>query len=593
MALLPRTGAGIARFSLGLLLAGLLLVAAPHTPAQPGKAPATAPAAPAEPFPHVAAKASQDLDEMSKLINTRLEAAWKANKVTPARYIDDHEFIRRASLDIIGRIAKVSEIERFLKDPPQTRRSLLVDRLLASDEYAEHWSDLWTNWLLSRSGVFGRGLWHKQMDDWLRDQFALNKPFHQMAKDLVAATGKNSDTGNGAVNFILAHVGEATPAARRAEEGQFEMVPITSRITRLFLGVQVQCAQCHDHPFTNAIKQKHFWGVNAYLRQVERTGTVPQQGQQQMALGPLELKDNEGINPRAVVFYEKRNGVVLQTKAEFLPAGEEERGKKMNPEAKGAARRVELANALVEHPNFPKAIVNRMWGQFFGRGIINPIDDFTDNNQPAHPELFGELAERFKHYNYDLKKLIRWITHSKAYHLAAVANSTNDKPEHEVLFSRMVLKSLTPEQLFRSLELAAYGDEKLSGLNDDDKKKRTERRERFQASLVTNFGDDEGNEVNFSGTVVQALLLMNGNDLHAAVTDPKGTVAAARGVGRPTDDVVIKRLYLAALNREPSAREITSIKSKFAMRVPDKDAAAPFQDLLWALLNSNEFMLNH
>ncbi len=576
MASSPRRGAGLVRLTVGLMLGGLALLAATPVPAQPAK---TAPVAPPEPFIHVPANKTQELVEISQLINTHLENSWKANKATPARYVDDFEFIRRASLDIIGRIAKPSEIARYLADPPTTRRSLLVDRLLASEEYADHWSELWANWLLSRAGVFGRGMYHKQTADWLRDQFALNKPYHLMVKDLLTAVGKNTDSGNGAVNFIMAHMGEMTPAPRRAEEGQFEMVPITSRITRLFLGVQVQCAQCHDHPFTETIKQKHFWGINAYLRQVERVGVLPQRRQD--ALGPLELKDNPQTNLRAVVFYEKRNGVVLQTKAEFLPAGEEERGRKMNPEATGLARRAELANALVDHPNFPKAIVNRMWGQFFGRGIVNPIDDFNDNNQPAHPELFEEVSSRFKNYNFDLKKLIRWITHSKAYHLAAVANETNDKPEREVLFSRMILKSMTPEQLYRSLEMATTGG-----------KGENERRTRWLDSLVANFGDDEGNEVNFNGTVVQALLLMNGNDLHNAVIDPKGTVANVMKTAR-NPDTVITELYLTTLNRRPTPKELQSIKSKFQMRVPDKNKEAPFQDLFWALLNSNEFMLNH
>lgn len=575
MAPSPQRGAGLTRLVVGLMLSGFALVAVTPVPAQPGKAPGAA-----EPFLHVLAnKTQQDVGEMSQIINDRLEASWKANKATPARLADDFEYIRRATLDIIGRIAKPSEIVKYLSDPPATRRSLLVDRLLASEEYAEHWSGLWANWLLSRAGVFGRGTYHEQTATWLKDQFAVNRPYHLLVKDLITASGRNTESGNGAVNFILAHVGEPTPNTRRAEEGQFEMVPITSRITRIFLGVQVQCAQCHDHPFTEAIKQKHFWGVNAYLRQVERVGNLPMGDQ--ATPGPLELKDNEATNPRAVVFFEKRNGVLLQTKAEFLPASEEERGRKMNPDAKGLERRNELANAVVEHPNFPKAIVNRMWGQFFGKGIINPIDDFTDTNQPAHPELFEELAGRFKNYGYDLKKLIRWITHSKAYHLAAVANPTNDKPEREVLFSRMLLKSMTPEQLYRSLEMATTG-----GKGD------AERQTRWLNNLVANFGDDEGNEVNFNGTVVQALLLMNGNDLHGAVVDPKGTVANVMKTAR-TPDAVIKELYLTTLNRGPTPRELVSIKQKFQMQVPDKNPAAPYQDLFWALLNSNEFMLNH
>jgi hypothetical protein len=579
-----QSGSGLARLTLGLMLGGLVLLAVTPTPAQTTKtAPAPAGTGVTGPFHHVPATKSQDLDEMSKTLNTRLEASWKANKVTPARFADDYEFIRRASLDIIGRIAKPSEIAKYLSDPENTRRSLLIDRLLASEEYADHWSDLWTNWMLSRAGVFGRGMYHKQMADWLKEQFALNKPYDKMVKELLTAKGKNSDSGNGAVNFILAHVGENVPQARRAEEGQFEMVPLTSRITRLFLGVQVQCAQCHDHPFTNAIKQKHFWGINAFLRQVERGGNLPVQRQD--GLGPLELKDNPSTNPRAVVFFEKRNGVVLQTKAEFLPAGEEERGKRMNAEAKGVERRAELADALIEHPNFPKAIVNRMWGVFFGKGLINPIDDFNDNTADPksmpHPELFEEMSSHFKQYGYDLKKLIRWITHSKAYHLAAVANETNDKPEKEVLFSRMLMKSMSPEQLYKSLELATTGTGGTA-----------ERRNRWLDTLVANFGDDEGNEVTFSGTVVQALLLMNGKDLHDAVVDPKGTATTIAKSGKGAD-AIITELYLASVNRRPSAKELVSIKQKFAMRIPDKSPEAPFQDLFWALLNSNEFILNH
>src|SRR5262249_53675961 len=151
---------------------------------------------------------------------------------------------------------------------------------------------------------------------------------------LITAAGKNDE--NGSVNFILAHLGERTPMPRKGEEGEFEMVPITSRITRIFLGTQVQCAQCHDHPFQNAIKQNHFWGVNAYLRQVERKGNIPMRRQD--GLMTLELVDNTNVNQVAKVFYEKRNGVILEQKAEFLPQGDEKRGKRMPTDAKGVDR---------------------------------------------------------------------------------------------------------------------------------------------------------------------------------------------------------------------------------------------------------------
>jgi hypothetical protein len=368
------------------------------------------------------------------------------------------------------------------------------------------------------------------------------------------------------------------------------MVPITSRIARVFLGTQVQCAQCHDHPFQSNIKQEHFWGINAFLRQVQRRGNPAMRRQD--TPGPLTLADNPSACREAEIFYEKRNGVILSQKAQFLPSGGEKHGKRLDPDKTGISRREELANALIEHENFPKAIVNRMWGVFFGRGFVNPTDDFNDNNPPSNPELLGELAARLKHYNYDLKKLIRWVCNSEAYHLSCVANRTNDKQEHEPLFGRMVLKAMTPEQLFESLMVATRAE----AAESKDGKKAA--REAWLGSLISNFGDDEGNEVNFNGTVVQALMMMNGPEINDAISRKgKGTVALAMSRAR-TPGAVIADLYLAALNRPPTVREMQAILQQFELRPPFRAAdytnpSARYEDLFWALLNSNEFMLNH
>src|SRR5262249_40347844 len=154
----------------------------------------------------------------------------------------DSEFIRRASLDIIGRIATPKEIETFLSEPQETRRAQLIERLLQSEEDPNHWADIWANWLLTRSRGFGHGTYKDPLHTWLADQFATNKPYNKIVTDLLTATGKNSGDGslsgnkdNGAVNFILAHLGEEVPAKERgAAEGRWQMVPVTSRITRLF-----------------------------------------------------------------------------------------------------------------------------------------------------------------------------------------------------------------------------------------------------------------------------------------------------------------------------------------------------------------------
>jgi hypothetical protein len=545
----------------------------------------------------VVAKSDEELSslrEMVATINKKSEAKWKENQIVPSRYADDYEFIRRASLDIIGRIATPEEIRAFKKDPPDTRRSKLINRLLESDEYPRHWASLWSNWLLGRSGVFGRGAYHEYLTTWLEDQFSQNKPYSSLVKSLLTATGENNDTekGGAATNFILAHLGENVPPAHRGEEGQFQMVPLTSRITRLFLGTQVQCAQCHDHPFYSNLKQEHFWGVNAFLRQVVREGQPPQMGNRMMAFNKLTLRDNANLARSGLVYYEKRNGVILTARPEFLPNGDEKHGAQLPADMQGVQRREKLAEFILDHPQFPKAIVNRMWGVFFGRGFVNPIDDFNDQNQPSNPELLDEVAARFKHYNYDCKKLIRWICNSNPYNLSCVANRTNDKTEQEALFSRMIMKAMSPEQLFESLMVATKAEAAES------KTGKKALKDRWLNTLINNFGDDEGNEVNFNGTVVQALMMMNGRDINDAIArKDKGAVALA--IRNRTEKAAINELFLTALNRLPTDKEAATIARQFRLRDPSlnlNDYRNPnrrYEDLFWALLNSNEFILNH
>ncbi len=581
----------------GLVLAGGVLIAAspaqapkdkptatipakdkPGTGTKPGdKAPPDKPPAPHKKVITLPKETANDVVDVVGIINSKLDAGWAENKIVPSESCTDNEFVRRASLDIVGRIAKPDEIAQFLKDPPQYRRTLLIDRLLKSSDYPLHWGNVWTNWLLSRAGTFGHGTYHEQLTIWLQDQFARNVKHHEIVTKLLTAEGKNSD--NAAVNFILAHVGEMVPQGKRAEDGMFEMVPITSRLTRLFLGVQTQCTQCHDHPFDANLTQQHFWGINAFLRQVTRKGTPPMANMRRMQGYPtLELVVDDSLNKGGVVAYEKRNGVVKEIKAQFFDGSK----------PKEANRRAELARMIAESPNFTKATVNRMWSVFLGMGFCNPIDDFNETNAISNPELLNELAAKYKHYNFDTKQLIRWICNSEAYQLSCIANKTNDKPEQEVSFSRMLMKALSPEQLFESLMVATQSN------NNPDAQK--DLRTSWLDSLVTGFGDDEGNEVNFNGTVVQALMMMNSKDINDAISPKdKGTVNWAMKRSR-IPDAIISDLYLATLNRPASKLEVARVKEKFLLRDQfrknDKPEAA-YQDLLWALLNSNEFMLNH
>lgn len=522
--------------------------------------------------------------ETIQSINKRLAAAWEENKLTPSKGCDDYEFIRRVSLDIIGRIAKPEEIDRFLADPPATRRAQLIERLLKSEDYPRNWANIWSNWLLTRSGAFSGGMYYEKTNSWLKDQFATDTKYHEIVRQLITAAGKNTD--NGAVNFILAHVGEENPANNRGEEGQFSMVPITSRMTRLFLGIQTQCTQCHDHPFDNNLTQQQFWGINAYLRQVKREGIAPMLNNNRASNAPLTLSDDANANVEAVVYYEKvKNSLVRQTKATFLDGTRISIDPQTKKPIAGLARRQELATRIIEHANFPKAFVNRMWAHFFGRGFTAPFDDFNEQNQVSMPELLDEMAAAFKHYGYDQKMLIRWICNSNAYNLSSVANRTNDKEDAEKFFSRMLLKVQSPEQMIESLMLATKAPE------DAKKSLRNE----WKNKLIANFGDDEGNEVSFNGTVVQALMMMNGKEINEAVSrTDSGTLYESIKKRKVAGDAIIRDLYMAALNRPPSGAELGKIRAAFPLqKARDKDAWAPYQDLFWAILNSNEFMLNH
>jgi hypothetical protein len=563
-------------WGLAFVLAGSLLGSGlPAPAAEPPtkntvKAPDTKKVAPAT-------DKTADLDKI-RLINKHLAEKWKDNKIHPSDRCNDYEFIRRASLDIIGRIATPKEIQQYFKDPDNTRRSQLIDRLLASDEYAYNFANMWTVLLMTRSA---QNPYREQMHRWLEKQFSEDTSYKDIVTELLTATGKTNE--NGAVNYILAHLGERTAKENADKDGRFDVVPITSRTTRLFLGVQTQCAQCHPHPFNKEWNQQHFWGMNAFFRQVDapkgRPGGMQQRQQMNMV---LELVDDTKLNPEGSVFYEERNARVREAFPKFLEKGSDRIEATAN-------RRQELAKAVTSSKYFGKAYVNRMWLHFFGRGFTNPVDDFTPDNEPSHPELLDELGDEFAHYGYNPKRLIRWICNSEAYSLSSVANKTNEGSDAEPYFSRMLLKAMTPEQLFESLVVATQAE------MFETKEKKRELRNRWLNSLTTNFGDDEGNEVTFNGTVVQALLMMNGNDLNAAISSKdKGTVALAYFATKKTPQAMIDTLYLSALNRHPTSRELAKINAVLRTApVTTHDGLSFYQDLFWALLNSNEFILNH
>ncbi len=615
------------------------------------------------------ASAAEGTSPQTASINELIAAKWKEAEIKkPAAKSTDSEFLRRAFIDLIGRIAATEEVVDFEQDKTADKRAKLVKRLLYTkdykpkaagnpvkvdgkkvlefnydDEYAEHWSNIWTVWLLSRS-VDER--YRAQMRIWLQSELLKETNYKDIVTQILTATGKTND--NGAVNFIAQQLGEMNPPGKRTELGTFDAVPITSRVTRLFLGLQTQCTQCHDHPFNKEWVQSDFWGVNAFFRQIQRTGapTRPQaNNRMMMALQQLELKENASVNVEGRVFYERRDGQLKSIKPTFLKdvaqAEKGETGQKSLSDGGDKTRRELLAQYVVTHDNFAKAYVNRMWGHLFGRGLNKEasIDDFGSHNEVIHPELLNKLAEEFVKYGYNSKLLLEWICNSDAYQLSHVANKEYADPKYDAYFARMPLKALSPEVLFESISVATKADT----VKSVDPKKRLESRERWMEKLVQQFGDDEGNEMTFNGTVVQALLMMNGRELNEEV-GTKGANAVLKIVekfsktGTTNVDGVLDELFLMTLNRRPTADEKVKLKSiqqkgailkaeavKEPAPSPTKPSAKPgpagkqpskpmpkpapatpgivmpsypndvtfYQDVFWALLNTNEFMLNH
>ena len=553
------------------------------------------------------------------LIDDHVTKGWKDNKTFPSERCTDFEFIRRASLDIIGRIPTVEEIGAFMKQAPEKRRSWVVNAMLDGKEYgygaeyAQHFANIWTTLLMTRSGS-GKH-YQVQMNDWLYGQFKGEKgasksdtetapDWAKTAAALISGKG-STNGGNAEVNFLLHNLGDEIKQDT-SKNGKWDMIPATSRTTKLFLGLRTQCVQCHDHPFNDVWRQDHFWGVNAFLRQIDTNGKpmMMMVKKKKGVVGNQEydLKDNPAFNITKMVGYERRNTVYLFTDPTYPVVNGGAVESKKIPKNWTGSRREALAKFVTEDPQFARAYVNRMWGHFFGKSFTkDAVDDFGDHNAPSHPELLEKLSEDWaKKYAHNPKMLIRWICNSQAYGLSSRANKWNDKQDDEPFFTRMLLKPMTPEQMFESLMIATANKKLMQ-----NKEVKLAAREKWLDKLVVNFGNDEGGEGSFSGTVIQALMLMNGQEINDAINDTKeGAVAEVvckRGASMQSLPFAVNDLFMHTVGRPATQKEINDIRSMDYYRFPRVKGAVLnaqfwtnyYQDIMWALLNSNEFILNH
>ncbi|HTN02654.1 MAG TPA: DUF1549 domain-containing protein, partial [Planctomycetaceae bacterium] len=326
----------------------------PVTPALPGVAAAETPASVDSPT-----AAAAKLIPVS-LINSELAAGWRLAGIQPSARAEDGEWLRRLTLDIAGRIPSVTELEQFLADRSTDRRAHAVDRLLDSPEYARHLTTEWANLLVGRS--CGPEVDLPALKKFLRTGFAANRPWNELVFDLVSAEGNGHD--NGAANFLLAHLNN-------------QALPATALTARLFLGQQLQCVQCHKHPF-NDVEQTAFWEFNSFFQQTEAVAhrqRDPKSGRE-MTVG-MSLVNRPAGGP---TYYETRNGLM---KVAFPRYG----GSEVDP-APEVNRRRELARLMTsgDQPQLAAAFINRIWEQFFGHSFTRGVDDLGPHNPPSHPQ---------------------------------------------------------------------------------------------------------------------------------------------------------------------------------------------------------------
>ena len=507
-------------------------------------------------------------------IDRLIRAGWTDNEVIPSEVADDSEWLRRVYLDTVGHIPPAEDVRAFLADDRSDKRSITIDKLLDDEDYIRNWTTIWTNLLIGRSNP--REVNRPALQKYLRESFAENRGWDDIVTDFIAAEGRHDE--NGAANFLLAHVNN-------------QAVPATAITGQVFLGLQLQCTQCHNHPFNNQT-QDEFWAFNSFFKQVEV--------KDQLVSSNPRVREVALVNTRegGATFYETRQGVMKAVFPSF-----EGRSIDANDYVN---RRAELAKLMTdgESPQIARAYVNRLWRHFFGAAFTPQVDDMGPHVAVSHPELLDELTQQFVRSGYDTKQLIRWICNSEAYNLTSRFNSEEsnigDDPSlgNEPLFSRVYVKQMTVEQLFDSLLIATQAHEVFGSTWDAVE----ERRQKWLQQFVMAWNTDENDEADlFDGTIPQALMLMNGELVDLALESERGTLLSKVARSTASEKEKIETIALAALSRMPSRQESTAVRKLIresvakSKRPVDQQLAmrSGLQDLFWACLNSNEFILIH
>ncbi|MDY3559209.1 DUF1549 and DUF1553 domain-containing protein [Gemmata sp. JC673] len=501
----------------------------------------------------VATPKTKDAAALARVIDDEINKRLVASKLAASARSTDDEFLRRVSLDITGVIPTAARAKAFLDDTSPDKRARLIDELLADPHFGRRMADIWAAKLFPRDSA-NRFVLKDPLYKWLEEQFNANPGWDKLVTALVTATGTVAD--NPATTYFLAN--------RSVDK-------LTDTTSQHFLGIQLQCAQCHNHPFTSW-KQTEYWGMAAFYSKVKADNPKnANKGGDNTQIGVQEGR----VTTRQKDFFPESAKTVP---ARYL-GGEQP--------ALGAADpyRPALAKWMTSstNPFFAKALVNRTWAHLFGRGFVNPVDDMLPENEATHPDLLNALAHHVSTAaEFDLKYLIKAICLSETYQRTSKPTAEN-KADH-TLYSHPAVKVMSPEQLYDSLAQvtgnnAAVMDKKGAKGQGAQKGVRLGARDQFVNFFLA--GADSTSALDYEAGIPQALKLMN-----APITNNPAAARAVIGqVGRPEE--AFERIYLACLSRRPTSDEVKNL-NVYVTRIGTPTA---YGDILWAVLNSSEFTL--
>jgi hypothetical protein len=506
--------------------------------------------------------------------------------IPPAELCTDGEFLRRASIDICGTLPTAEEVRQFLADSDPNKREKLIDRLLQRPEYASYFALKWGDILRNRQrglvGVGGGSGRTYGFHKWIRDSLESNKPYDAFVREILTARGTMyGDNGHPAVGWYNVL---KTPQA---------MVDDTAQI---FLGTRIQCAQCHHHPYEKW-SQDDYWGLAAFFARVKletRKDGVPREFQNALA---VSIADEGSVtNPQGKAYASPRP--LDGQQREF---------------AKGEDPRHALAEWVTarDNPFLARALVNRYWAHFFGQGIVNEPDDMRVTNPPSHPELLDSLAADFVQSGFDLKHLIRRITTSTTYQLSSTPNELNEKAGRS--FARFQPRRLPAEVLLDAVDQVTGSPTPYSGTNPVTRAielpdETVPLRGGYTGNFLEVFGKpkrDSGCECEriTAASLTQSLYLIGSEEIHRKLKDRTSQAAKLAADQRPIAEK-IDELFLSVFARHLSPAELQSAESFIAdeLALAEQTTSpvqrqllyqAAYEDLIWALINTKEFMFNH